>query len=81
MEKHMKKDVYTYMCGFPSNSAVKNLPAMQETCRRHGFDSWVGKIPWRRNWPLGPVFLLKNPKDRGAWQDTVPGFTESDMTE
>ena len=23
---------------------VKNLPKMQET----GFDSWVGKIPWRR---------------------------------
>ena len=23
---------------------VKNLPAMQETW----FDSWVGKIPWRR---------------------------------
>ena len=24
---------------------VKNLPARQET---PGFDSWVGKIPWRR---------------------------------
>ena len=29
-------------------------------CRRHkrrGFDSWFGKIPWRRNWLLTPVFL------------------------
>ena len=77
----MKKDVYTYMWGFPSDSAVKNLPAMQETCRRHGFDSWVRKIPWRRNWQPAPVLLPKNPKDRGAWWDTVPGFTESDMTE
>ena len=77
----MKKDVYTYMWGFPSDSAVKNLPAMQETCRRHGFDSWVRKIPWRRNWKPAPVLLPKNPKDRGAWWDTVPGFTESDMTE
>ena len=25
---------------------VKSLPAMQET----GFDPWVGKIPWRREW-------------------------------
>ena len=28
---------------------VKNLPAMQET--------WVGKIPWRREWQTSPVFL------------------------
>ena len=26
-------------------------------CRRHGFDSWVGKIPWRRKWQPTPVFL------------------------
>jgi len=32
---------------------VKNLGAMQET----EFDPWVGKIPWRREWLLTPVFL------------------------
>ena len=26
-------------------------------CRRPGFDSWVGKIPWRRKWQPTPVFL------------------------
>ena len=26
-------------------------------CRRHGFDSWVRKIPWRRAWQPTPVFL------------------------
>ena len=26
-------------------------------CRRHRFDPWVGKIPWRRKWPLASVFL------------------------
>ena len=29
-------------------------------CRRHrtsGFDSWVGKIPWRRAWTPTPTFL------------------------
>ena len=29
-------------------------------CRRHircGFDTWVGKIPWRRKWQPTPVFL------------------------
>ena len=32
---------------------VKNLPA----CRRPGFDPWVRKIPWRREWQPTPVFL------------------------
>jgi len=27
-------------------------------CRRHGFDPWVGNIPWRRAWQPTPVFLL-----------------------
>ena len=26
-------------------------------CRRPGFDPWVGKIPWRREWLLTAVFL------------------------
>ena len=26
-------------------------------CRRPGFDPWLGKIPWRREWPPTPVFL------------------------
>ena len=33
---------------------VKNPPAMQ---KRPQFDSWVGKIPWRRNRLPTPVFL------------------------
>ena len=24
-------------------------------CRRHGFNPWVGKIPWRREWLPNPV--------------------------
>ena len=26
-------------------------------CGRPGFNSWVGKIPWRRAWQPTPVFL------------------------
>ena len=26
-------------------------------CRTHEFNPWVGKIPWRRAWPLTPAFL------------------------
>jgi len=32
--------------GFSGGSAVKNPPAMLDW--RHGFDSWVGNIPWRK---------------------------------
>ena len=40
-----------------SGLVVKNLPAMQETFRRHGFNHWVGKMSWRRKWQPIPVFL------------------------
>ena len=56
-------------------------PACQ--CRRHKrprFDSWVGKIPWRRKWQPTPVFLPgKSHGQRrllGAW-----GHKESDAAE
>ena len=36
-------------------------------CRRHRFESWVEKIPWKGNdYPL-QFSCLGNPKDRGAW--------------
>ena len=49
--------LYHMWCqGFPSGSAVNNLPAMPET-QRCRFNPWVGKIPWRRKWQPPPVFL------------------------
>ena len=42
---------------FPGGSAVKNPPAMQETCKRHGFDLWVRQILWRGKWQPTPEFL------------------------
>ena len=35
---------------------VKNPPANTED-RRHGFDPWVRKMPWRRKWQPTPGFL------------------------
>ena len=41
--------------GFPRwKVVVKNLPA---DAKRHRFDLWVGKIPWRRKWQSTQVFL------------------------
>ena len=44
-------------------------------CRRQRF--WVGKLPRRREWQPTPVFLLENPRDRGAWRAVVHGVTQS----
>ena len=40
-------------------------------CRTHGFDSWVGKIPWRREWQPTPIFLPR--KSHG--QRSLAGFS------
>ena len=53
--------------GFPGGASAKE-PACQ--CRRHkrcGFYPWFGKIPRRRAWQPTPVFLPREPMDRGAW--------------
>ena len=34
---------------------VKN-PLVDAEDMRHGFNPWVGKIPWRRAWQPTPVF-------------------------
>ena len=58
-------------------------PACQ--CRRHkrhGFDPWARKVPWRKAWQPTPVFLPG--ESRG--QKSLAGYSrrgrkESDMTE
>ena len=44
------------MRGFPGASD-KEPTCQWKRQKRHGFNSWVGKIPWRRAWQPTPVFL------------------------
>ena len=48
---------YVCACAFQVVLVVKNPPVTIGRCKRHGFDSWVGKIPWRRAQQPTPVFL------------------------
>ena len=41
----------------PGGSAGKEPTCHCRRHKRHGFDPWVGKIPWMRSWQPTPVFL------------------------
>ena len=73
---------YISMWAFQVVLVVKNPPASAGNCRRHGFDPWVGKIPWKRAWQLTLVFL---PGESHGWRRLAgygpQGCKESDMTE
>ena len=45
-------------------------------CRRHGLNSWVGKMPWRSKWEPIPVLLLG--KLHG--QRSLVGYSPRDHT-
>ena len=67
---------------FPGGTSGKE-PTCQ--CRRHRrceFNSWIGKIPWKRKWQPTPVFLpRKFHGQRSLASDSPWGCKESDATE
>ena len=57
---------------------IKNPPA----CERPGFDPWVRKSPWRREWLPTPVFLpgeFHGQRSLGGYSPW--GHKDSDTTE
>ena len=64
---------------FPGGSDGKSF-CLQ--CGRPGFDPWVGKIPWRRQWHPTPVLLPGKSHGRRSLMGYSPwGRKESDTTE
>ena len=57
---------------------VKNLPQY----RRPGFNPWMGRIPWRREWRPTPVFLPEEFHGQRNLAGYSPwGHKESNMAE
>ena len=64
--------------GFPGGSVVKESPCR---CRRHRFDHWVRKIPWKRKWQFISVFLPGKSHGQRSLVSYRPwGRKELDMT-
>ena len=80
-EKKIMK-VFVYCPVFPGGASGK-IPTCQ--CRRHkkkGFNTWVGKIPWRRAWQHTPVFLPGESHGQRSLMSYSPQcHKESDTTE
>ena len=62
----------------PGGSMVKKSPTTQEM----GFNPWVGKIPWRREWQPTPAFLPGKSHGQRSLAGYSPwGCKASDKTE
>ena len=61
---------------------VKNATANAGDIKRLGFDPWVGKTPWKREWHPTPVFLPGESHGQRSLVNYSPwGHKESDTTE
>ena len=60
---------------------VKNPPANAGDIRDAGLIPGSGRSPGKGNGNPLQYSCLENPMGRGAWQATVHGVAESDMTE
>ena len=45
--------------GFPAGTGGKEHACQCKKQKKHGFNPWIGKIPWRRAWLQTLVFLLE----------------------
>ena len=64
------------------NRVLSWLSGKESACqcernKRHGFNPWVGKIPWRRKWQPTPVFL----PGESHGQRSLGGYSPQDSKE
>ena len=68
--------------GFPGGASDKECTHQCRRHKRHRFDPWIKKIPWRRKWRPSPVFLHgESHRQRSLVGYSPWGCKESDTTE
>ena len=73
---------YYLWLGLPRGHSNKESACLCRRHRRHGFDHWVRKIPWRRKWWPSPIFLPgKSHGQRNLVGYSPCGRKELDTTE
>ena len=74
--------VIDYILQLPRWHNHKESACQCRRCKRHGFDPWVGKIPWSRKWQPTLVFLPgKFHGQRNLVGYSLWGHKESDTPE
>ena len=48
--KQSFEKTYNWIQGFPGRTSAKEPACQCRRCKRHWFDPWVRKIPWRKAW-------------------------------
>ena len=68
--------------GFPVVASQKEPVCQYRRHKKHGFDPWVWKIPWKRAWQPTPLFLPGESHGQRILAGYSPwGGKESDITE
>ena len=65
---------YCIFCGDLGSSMLAQMVNNLLQCQRPGFDLWIGKIPWRREWLPIPVFL---PGESGGQKSLVDAKSQT----
>ena len=68
-------------CLLQSGTSGKEPSCQCKRHKRHGFNSCLGKILWRRKWQPTPVFLPGEPHGQRSLAEYPWGCKESDTTE
>ena len=63
--------------GLPGGDSDKESTCQHRRHKRHRFKPWVGKIPWRKEWQLTPVFLPGESHRQRSLVDTVHRVAKS----
>ena len=83
-ESHEQSQTWlrTHTCCLPGSTSGKESASQGKKSKRHGFNSWIGKIPWRRKWQPTPIFLPAKSQGEKSLEGYSPkGHKESDLTE